>query len=896
MDFKYVPKEYRPIPFWSWNDKLETDETARQVNLMSDVGMGGFFMHARGGLKTEYMGDEWFENINSAIKGADENSMDAWAYDENGWPSGFGDSKVSGMGVNYQQKYLRLSKEKPQDNIICETEYGWLYYELNPFYIDVLDKNVVKEFINVAYQPYYDRFKNKIKGFFTDEPQVSRDGIPWSFVFEGEYKKRYNADLKMDLIGLYEPIKGYKTIRIQFWSMVTDLFSESYFKQIYDWCDERNLKLTGHLTLEETLSGQLTCNGACMPHYEYFHIPGIDWLGRNTEDCLIQRQMASVAQQLGKKQIICETFGLCGHGVSFEELKGIFDWHAAYGINLLCQHLEGYSIRGMRKRDYPPAMYFQQPWWNEYKIFIDSVAREGMILSEGEDCADVLVIHPQTTAWTLFDGSDNNVETEKLDARFLSEIKKLEKKNIQFHLGDETIIKRHAYVDGMKFVIGNKGYSKVINPCGEELFDTTKRLLDEFVKNGGILTSVENIKGQRIVTDEEIKYTVRKVDGGKIHFFVNASADIKDADVYVNGRVIDVETGEMKAFSGHHRFYAYESLMIYEDGSQNFEEEQITEIRLTKKLTLNEKTENMLTLDKCDYYFDGELQEKKGYVLNICERANKLERKVNIHQDYYLNIEYIPDELYLVCEAPERFKIKINSFEIKNSTDGYIIDRCFEKIDISKYVTEGLNIISFDCEFEQSAKVYESIKKAWIFESEKNKLAYDFEIEPIYIMGDFGVCTSGVWENLDKNAVRYRGGFVIGKQKNVLNPQNIEQQGFPFFCGALKCQTEIDIKGNNPVLVLDKKGFNAVIAKINGREKVSLNGRINLKDFDVHGVTRIELTLINNLRNLMGPHHINIGESYYVWPGSFVKERCIWDKGTPEKNWDGDYCFTETGV
>ena len=43
--------KYRPIPFWSWNDKLDPEELRKQVRAMYEAGMGGFFMHARGGLK-----------------------------------------------------------------------------------------------------------------------------------------------------------------------------------------------------------------------------------------------------------------------------------------------------------------------------------------------------------------------------------------------------------------------------------------------------------------------------------------------------------------------------------------------------------------------------------------------------------------------------------------------------------------------------------------------------------------------------------------------------------------------------------------------------------------------------------------------------------------------------
>lgn len=33
---------------------------------MNEAGIGGFFMHARGGLQTEYMSDEWFQNVEAA--------------------------------------------------------------------------------------------------------------------------------------------------------------------------------------------------------------------------------------------------------------------------------------------------------------------------------------------------------------------------------------------------------------------------------------------------------------------------------------------------------------------------------------------------------------------------------------------------------------------------------------------------------------------------------------------------------------------------------------------------------------------------------------------------------------------------------------------------------------
>lgn len=79
--------------------------------------------------------------------------------------------------------------------MIAKCGEHYFYYEVNSYYVDTLDKKVVAEFIEYAYQPYYEKFQNRIEGFFTDEPQISRNGIPWSFVFEKEYEKRYQENL-----------------------------------------------------------------------------------------------------------------------------------------------------------------------------------------------------------------------------------------------------------------------------------------------------------------------------------------------------------------------------------------------------------------------------------------------------------------------------------------------------------------------------------------------------------------------------------------------------------------------------------------------------------------------------------------------------------------------------
>lgn len=898
MDFTYVPKKYRPIPFWSWNEKLEEEQTRLQVRIMEQAGMGGFFMHARGGLQTEYMSEAWFENVTASVGEARLRGMRPWAYDENGWPSGFGNGAVNAMGVAYQQKYLRM-EDSPihQETAICKCGEHYFYYEINPFYVDTLDRGVVAKFIETAYQPYYEKYGTQIEGFFTDEPQVARGCIPWSFVFEAEYGARYNEDILQHLEELFLPVGDYERTRVKFWRMVTQLFSDGYMKQIYDWCEDRGLKLTGHLTDEDHLPTQIAACGACMPQYAYFHIPGMDWLGRNIWRNVTCHQLGSAAAQLGKKEVMAETFAMCGHNVSFAELKGIYEWQMVHGINLLCQHLQGYSMRGIRKRDYPPAMYHQQPWWDEYSNFTEAMSRVGMVLREGEPAPQVLLLHPQVTAWSMY-SADDSMEIWDYNDRFYDVIDELEAKHILFHLGDELLMERLGRVEDGKLVIGNCRYSCVVDPGCKLHLESTEKLLEEFRKAGGKVVSARQLPENPVIDNPRITYTKRVGEAYIAHYFVNTSANREQAQVHVQGKRMDIYTGKLEPFGSAYTFEPWGSLLIIEDGNTGIcePEEPVTEVYPEKTMTVAPGSENCLTLDKCDYYFDGQLQEEKGYVLNIAERANALERPVQIHQDYYVHMAYLPEKLYLVCETPEKFRICVNGQELEQRVCGHFLDYTFPKLEIGKYLKLGENTISFDCTFVQSPQFYEDRKKAQVFESEKNKLAYDMEIEAVYLLGDFSVKTEGSWTDLERDAVRYQGGFVIDKPREQVQIKQIQKQGYPFFCGSLVLEGELNIRGQNPELVIDRKGVNALRVEIGGVEKTMLTeNRLPLKPFGVTGKVKVRFTLVNNLRNLLGPHHLKAGEHFGVCPSHFFKEPCLWNKN-PEQDWDEDYCFVDMGI
>jgi len=537
-------KDFRSSPFWSWNDKLSIQELIRQVEDMKDKGMGGFFMHSREGLETEYLGKDWMEAVKEVVKKAKDIGMNAWLYDEDRWPSGFagglvikkiGDkgrekklvfeltediSKLRGdelaiyrielEGKNIKE-ILKLGKEGIKEGkgtfLILKREFAkpspWFN---NDTYVDNLNPECVKAFIDTTYEKYYqevgEEFGRTVPGIFTDEPNIysnvwlreNKISLPWTDIFPEYFKEKRGYDFFE--IAPYIIFRGDKTVkaRYDYWRTITELFVEAYSKQLYDWCEKHNLKFTGHYLYENEFGRSILVSGAIMPHYEYQHIPGIDILTEATNEILTVKQASSVAHQLKKERLISELYGCTGWEFTFEGQKWVGDWQYALGVNLRCQHLVLYTLRGCRKRDYPPSFNYHNIWWKYNKIVEDYFARLSYLLTLGKPVREVLVIHPIESAWCEFDGMDFSVADER-GRDFQNLCKTLLGLHWDFDLGDESLIEKYGHVDKAKkeFIIGNASYKVVILPPMITIRKKTLELIEEFLDAGGKVIALEPI-------------------------------------------------------------------------------------------------------------------------------------------------------------------------------------------------------------------------------------------------------------------------------------------------------------------------------------------------------------------------------------------------------------------
>ena len=281
-----------------------------------------------------------------------------------------------------------------------------------------------------------------------------------------------------------------KRTRFDFFDCATThLFLESFTMQYYNWCNENNLKMTGHFMAEDNLAYQTQWIGSAMPHYQFMHWPGIDKLGRHIEQLVTVKQVTSAADQLDKERSFSEVFGCVGQQVSFYHRKWIADWQAALGISFVNHHLSLYSMRGERKRDYPSTLFYQQPWWEDEKTFADYIGRLSYAVSSGKRLVDILVLHPVESVWCEYSPlhKDNElmVESKIYDEPFEKLSKELIANKLDFHYGDEIIMENHARVENGKLIVGSHSYSTVIVPPSCTLRGNTLKLLEKFAMEAG---------------------------------------------------------------------------------------------------------------------------------------------------------------------------------------------------------------------------------------------------------------------------------------------------------------------------------------------------------------------------------------------------------------------------
>lgn len=468
-DFRTCACAYGSRPFWAWNCQVTENLVKEQLPYFQEMGMGGCIIHARTGLKTPFMGEEFLRLVSLCTEEAKRLGMKIWLYDDDRWPSGYGGGLVTEKR-EYRAGYLVISTWKKEEfagntlpgkyGRLDLTHHGngelaalyksagrkgdqtyyvyWEKMEDTPWfngqaYVDTMNPEAVRAFLDRIYKPFMQQAGQQVEGIFTDEPQVlykrfyqeeeQREGV-WTAVlpFGRELKEAFEIRTKnsfWDALPLILWDEGDLGDGMRYWyhRICLEQFAGACCDQVGKWCRDHGTILAGHLRGEGSLESQTASLGEAMRNYREFQIPGVDILCDKREYNTL-KQCQSVVRQMGRTGMCSEMYGVTGWDFSYAAHKLQGDWQAALGVTHRIHHLAWMSMEGEAKRDFPASIFYQLPWYRQYWKLETYFGRLSMVLERGKPRVRIGVIHPIESFWMAFGVKGKQQRREDLEQAF----------------------------------------------------------------------------------------------------------------------------------------------------------------------------------------------------------------------------------------------------------------------------------------------------------------------------------------------------------------------------------------------------------------------------------------------------------------------------------------------
>lgn len=876
------------IPFYTFNDAMTAEEIRAQIDCMAKAGVGGVFVHARSGLTATYLGEEWFALVDAVVTACAAADMEVWIYDEFGWPSGIADG---GVLTGEENCIHWLEYDAASKNVCIGGCTG---------YVDVFNIEATRRFLTLTHRKYYERYGNKIKGFFTDEPQYGLHHVPYSPVLAAAYKARTGRDVSADAESLFCATPESARVRDIYYSLAGALFLQNYVQPLADWCALHGYALTGHYLEEKKVSLQVESAGDLLKLYRAMQSPGMDWLGKKAgTDDAAPKQISSVCRQFGKADSIAETYACAGYGAQADELKNIADWELMGGINRLCMVFP-YSFRGRRKRDYPSGLMPGSPLFALADTYFSYINRLSDMVRRADDPTDVLVLLPLHAAMRAF---GNGAEAEKVDALYADTLRALRAAHVSYHIGNVDIVRENGRAENGKLHVGNCIYDTVLQLDGDNC-----SVLEAFAKDGKLYvvtpdtlpSVIANLADKAFIDGDNKAVAVsRYVSEGvpvliarnttympQTVTFTNKAGEnfrelLLERGVCLppreNGNTVRLKPLETRVFA------------LADEKPVRQTEEYIIPDRADWRIVREDK--NAVLLDTCVPVIDGrEYPPMTTVALNellLGKRTCALCMRFTVYSEMDLT------DVALAVEDGEKFQIYVNGALVP-TVSGTYLRQTFATYKIM--LRAGENTVELRCDYAVSAAAANALHSAESSESDFNRVRDTFDIENVYVLGAFGVKSQSM--RIQKNFLVHSGAFTLCAKEPVTDTAHISRAGRPFFTGNMRLQKSIRVHkkaGVRYLLDMQIRGLAARVS-VNGKRAATFfwNGRpYDVTDCIRDGENKLTVEIYTDLRNLFGPFHNKYGNPDMVGFTTFTAAPGWCD---PQENfWTDDWVTQEIG-
>ncbi len=493
-----VPANYLLPLFWQHGESGEV--LASEIKAMHDGGMAAFILEPRP--YPGFLSEAWFDIVAFALKEAAKYGMKVYVFDDSHFPSGYANGVIAEKYPQHLRRMLRMDcldaigprpgvslavaawKRFPEDRFFKVTAVkmndggnglepqsgidltdritdGRLYWDLPPGrwricvfhqtreggeehtrnYLNLLSRDAVKCYIDIVYEPHYQRFQSEFgrtfMGFFSDEPRfgnaASYDAtlgkMPMVIPFDDQLPARLNAAAGEDFGRLYPWLwfgsgDCARRARYIYMDTVSRLYSENFPGQIGAWCRERGVEYLGHVVEDNGAHARIGYgNGHFFRSLKGQSMAGIDTvLLQNVPEFtegsfptpfsppldarFYHWGLGKLGSSCGhlnpamKGKTFCEIFGAYGWNEGLRMMKWMTDHFLVRGINRLMPH--AFSPKDFPDPDCPPHFYAggHNPQWRAFPVWSNYANTLCHLLSDGVHQATAAVLYHAEAEWT----------------------------------------------------------------------------------------------------------------------------------------------------------------------------------------------------------------------------------------------------------------------------------------------------------------------------------------------------------------------------------------------------------------------------------------------------------------------------------------------------------------
>lgn len=538
------------LPFF-WQHGEPADMLEEGMEKIHASGIGAVCVESRP--HPDFAGELWWRDMDVILKKAKELSMKVWILDDAHFPSGFCIGRA-GEGSPYGKTYLthytvdavgplkgsafmlslqpgevligaaaaRRDRKDPAHiseilDITDRVQDGKIYFDVpegfysitvikttkkgmgRPGYINVLDQDAVRFFLESVYEPHYEHygsdFGETIQGFFSDEPEIGnvcgqyvhdiflgrKDmHLPWCPELERLLKEKWQSRFTEKLLLLWNRAdEGTDEARYEFMDMVSMLYGKNFTGQIGDWCRRRGVEYIGHVIEDGGCHARL---GLGAGHF-FRALWGQDRSGIDVvlqqirpdlDDTAFYRiggeqfyygeffhyGLAKMGVSLGhldpkkKGRTMCEIYGAYGWSEGLKLMKWLTDHMLVRGVNSFVPH--AFTMKKFPDPDCPPHFYAggNNPQYGYFRYLMEYMNRVSHLINGGRHIPWAAVYYTGEADWISWDNPYQPFETV---GRWLA------KSQIDYEVVPEDVLVDSQAVNG-ELRIGNELVRVLILP------------------------------------------------------------------------------------------------------------------------------------------------------------------------------------------------------------------------------------------------------------------------------------------------------------------------------------------------------------------------------------------------------------------------------------------------